>query len=91
MTDEQEVVSQDEVELTPEQKEANMKYSKILNKYFTNNVFDSDYINIKINYFEVEELIVNVNIKFKKTGKKYNGFIDVDQLINYITHEDLFD
>ena len=80
-----------EVELTPEQKEANMKYSKILNKYFTNNVFDSDYINIKINYFEVEELIVNVNIKFKKTGKKYNGFIEVDQLINYITHEDLFD
>jgi hypothetical protein len=80
-----------EIELTPEQREANSKCNNILDKFFVKNVFENNFIYIKYNYYEFEEMLVNVSVTFKKTNKKYNGFISVDQLVNYITHEDLFD
>lgn len=80
-----------EIELTPEQKEAYNKCNNILNKFFINNIFENNFIYIKYNYYDMEQMLVNVSVTFKKTNKKYKGYINVDQLVNYITHEDLFD
>ena len=48
-------------------------------------------LSIFIYSLDNDSLLVNVKIHFNKSNKDYEGNISIDQLINYITHEDLFD
>ena len=66
-------------------------YEDTLKKYFIDDVFNNNNLKIVINKFDKDALLVNVSIFFYKTNKNYHGYISIDQLINYITHEDLFD
>ena len=82
--------------LTPEQEDErkdklNM-YNNIVKKYFNPNMtYHNKNLSIGINYFDEQNLLVNVSIHFNKTHKEYRGNISIEQFINYITHEDLFD
>jgi len=84
------------IPLTPEQeKERKDKlnmYNNIVKKYFnTDMTYHNKNLSIGINDFNEQNLLVNVSIHFNKTHKVYRGDISIEQLINYITHEDLFD
>ena len=67
-------------------------YNNIVKKYFNPNMtYHNKNLSIGINYFDEQNLLVNVSIHFNKTHKEYRGNISIEQFINYITHEDLFD
>ena len=82
--------------LTPERiKERKDKlsiYNSTIEKYFnSNNTFHNKNLSIGINEFDDDSLLIDVSIHFNKTNKSYRGYITMEQLINYITHEDLYD
>lgn len=72
------------------------KFLDITKKYFDqNNTFENDFVKIQIpsNWFNSFSCNngVAVNYENKKTNEKYDGYIQVDNLINHITMEPLFE
>ena len=86
----------EKVTLTTEEEEERKKktniYEDTLKKYFNPNMtYHNKNLSIFIYSLDNDSLLVNVKIHFNKSNKDYEGNISIDQLINYITHEDLFD
>ena len=88
-------MSQDE-DFTKECENSRKKFIDITKKYFDeNNQFENQFVKITIpnnwyNNFSCKNGI-DVNYENKKTNEKYDGYIQVDNLINYITMEPLFE
>jgi hypothetical protein len=83
-------------EFTKEEEEERKKkiniYEDTLKKFFNSNMtYHNKNLSIVIYSLDNDSLLVNVKIHFNKSNKDYEGNISIDQLINYITHDDLFD
>ncbi len=84
----------EELEQNPDCLEDATEFSKIYEKYFNNSsdTFENEFVKITIIDDTVDcENGVNINYLNKKTNETYKGFVKVDNLINYIQTEPLFE
>jgi hypothetical protein len=84
----------DDLESNPDCLEDATKFSKIYEKYFNNSsdTFENEFVKITIIDDRVDcEDGVGVKYLNKKTNETYNGFVKVDNIINYIQTEPLFE
>jgi hypothetical protein len=84
----------EDLEQNPDCLEDATEFSKIYEKYFNNSneTFENEFVKITIIDDTVDcENGVNVNYLNKKTKETYEGFIKVDNIINYIQTEPLFE
>ncbi len=84
----------EDLEQNPDCLEDATEFSKIYEKYFnsSNETFENEFVKITIIDDTVDcENGVNVNYLNKKTKETYEGFIKVDNIINYIQTEPLFE
>jgi len=84
----------EDLELNPDCLEDTTKFVKIYEKYFNNynDTFENEFVKITIVDDRVDcENGVEIKYINKKTNETYKGFVKVDNIMNYIQTEPLFE